>query len=669
MEMALARPWSSPPVAAPAPLPVPAGGGIEALGQVMRALDAIRPTVTGSTFETTYEGRRIVLTPAESEQVRSATREALTVALRKIRDRMDTAAARYAGQEKTNEEFPVTSRLVKSWAWLHSIGRHENPGEAVASARATVEINTAMAQQALAAGLYTLALRCTAEADVASEQGHRLVAHYVGELIESGEGLVGGLEFTRNASFVTLGLLSVIATGGAAAGVAPGIIGTGVGGLSAGTTATVISVAAPIVAGLGEAGVRAAYGDSVDWQALAVDTAIQIIVARFGGKLQELAFGKLLGNPAAQPFVRRALGSLVAGVATHEVTQAFTVTVHTVHDLLRGRKTTWEQYLHTVTAQLTDPSGLFMAVVMSGVQVATHSYLDSRRTQLGQRLGRATGLTETERQTGELPSHLRSTPEQQRAIESKMAAQRRASAVKSLDDVPELRDVVMASKGTLGDGRTDLGELAATNPAELREYWAAWSAKQQAGKGKQGFLAYVRKRMSSNRGAYGEATDAFVRGAEEIMVVAPGRTNERGIDSVTFAADAWGGRIKLLDNKAVRSGSTVSKVTALQENLIKGNLGDVIQAAEVSARNRNAPREIRDVVLPRLRAAEKEISRHVSSWLKANPGRSLTDKGLQREIGKILADHAIDRVVTSAGGGPDVRISKELALQGFSQEL
>ena len=81
-----------------------------------------------------------------------------------------------------------------------------------------------------------------------------------------------------------------------------------------------------------------------------------------------------------------------------------------------------------------------------------------------------------------------------------------------------------------------------------------------------------------------------------------------------------------------------------------------------------APPVIKDVVLPRLQTASKAINDHVAKRQNANPGKPLTDSQLQTEIGTILDEYGIDRVVTTAGGGSNVKISGPLKKQGFTQE-
>src|SRR6266511_4543064 len=361
--------------AAVASLTLPPGGGLEAAQAVMGAVDGLSVGPDGR-VRTTYRGQVLALTPQQAEQVRASARDALARALGRSRRRGDDAIGRYRAQEQVNADFPVTSGAVKAWAYVRSLGDYANPGEAIRGLQVTVEQEGAEVTKAVEAGSLAAAAGHLARVDAASERMAKLVRAYVEQLIEGGESLATGLEYTRDAAFITLGILAVVVSGGAAAGVAPGVIGTGVAGLSVGGNATAISVGAPILANVGTGAVQTAYGDRVDWGSIAVDAAVQVVLARLGGKLGESLFGRLAGNPASQTLARKAIAALVSGVATHEVSQAFSVTVHQAYDALRGRDVTWGGFVDELGRRLSDPAGLFMAVVMSGVQLGAHVAVD-----------------------------------------------------------------------------------------------------------------------------------------------------------------------------------------------------------------------------------------------------------------------------------------------------
>jgi hypothetical protein len=358
-------------------LQLPSGGNLQAAQAVMAAVQGIAAAADGS-YVTTYQGRRIVMTGEQAQRVRSAAGQALQGALNRSRRRLDDAVGRYQAHQSVARDFWFFSRAVSAFTWVRTLGAHSDPGEAIASQQANLNLAVAAAQQSIQAGALVNAAAYLADADAASERTARLVRVYIDQLIEGGESLATGLEYTRDAAFITLGVLAVIVTGGAAAGVAPGVIGTGIGGLSVGATATAISVAAPIVANVGVGLAKVADGDPVDWGSIAVDAAVQILLARFGGKLGEGVFGKVAGSPATRTLARQAVASVASGVATHEVGQAFAVSAHHAYNALRGRPVTWGNFVDDLTTRLADPKGLFIAAAMSSVQLGAHVAVDRR---------------------------------------------------------------------------------------------------------------------------------------------------------------------------------------------------------------------------------------------------------------------------------------------------
>ncbi len=366
----------APTKAAPtgAALNISPSASVEEIIEVMRVIDAIKPSeLAGGLFTTRFKGQTITLTTQQAEQVRAGARKALKDALDKSISRRNQALGRYQGQEKVNDDFPVTSRAVKAFAWIRSLGSYSNPRESVYGQSAIVNDRAARAKAAIEKGSFAEAIRLVSEADAASERTSIIVHAYIDQLIEGGENLATGLTYTRDAAFITVGVLAVVITGGAALGLEAGVVGTGVGGLSLGTTTTVVSVGAPIVANLGVAGLKVAEGDKVDWGQLVVETVVQIVLAKFGGKLSAGIAGKLAGNPATQTLARQAIATLVSGAATHVVSQAFSTTVSDVYQQLHGKNVTWDDYLKHLADALSEPTGWFMVALGSGVHTAAQA--------------------------------------------------------------------------------------------------------------------------------------------------------------------------------------------------------------------------------------------------------------------------------------------------------
>jgi hypothetical protein len=323
-------------------------------------------------FRTTYRGVVLVLPPEQAERVRVAARAQLVRGVRRSNIRADTAIDLYRSQEQVNRDFWGFSHVVKAWAYARSLGGYSDPGTALSALRVVKDAEAAAALQAAGAGAFAVAAAHLAKADETSERIAMLVRVYREQLIEGGQSLATVLEYTRDAAFATLGVLAVVVSGGAAAGVAPTVLGTGVGGLGVAGTATAVSVGAPLVAAVGEAGVRNWQGETVDWATLGTEAAVQVVLARAGGRLGQTVLSRLAGNPAAQTVARRAFAAVASGVVTHEAGQAISVTVHGAVNALRGRPASWAQLTAELERRLTDPTGLLMAALASGISLGAN---------------------------------------------------------------------------------------------------------------------------------------------------------------------------------------------------------------------------------------------------------------------------------------------------------
>jgi hypothetical protein len=246
------------------------------------------------------------------------------------------------------------------------------------------------------------------------------------------------------------------------------------------------------------------------------------------------------------------------------------------------------------------------------------------------------------------------------AAEKKLTAEREKAALAKLkEEAPDLYARVMASKVTLQSGER-LRDLAVKNPDRLKFFYDKWKRFSKQRKRRTTFGAYVKKRLSGDRGTAGELEDAFVRGPNEIMVKAPKpQSNLPGTDAISYDKDI--DRIKLLDNKAVQQESTVEKVSALEKNLPK-NLGDDIIDIERYVRDLDVPPEIREKVLPRLKSARAELEEYVrKNNLQADD--FYTPK-VREAFNSILRNNGIDRVVTFGAAGEGARVSAPLAGAG-----
>ncbi|MFF0518307.1 hypothetical protein ACFYTC_06390 [Actinomadura nitritigenes] len=516
----------APPVPAPAgrearPSP-PAGDARATLTAVMEAVDGLAPASDG-TLRTTYRETPLSLTRDRAERLRAAARSALADGLERGARRADLALTRYEAHARLDEQMPISSGAIKAWASLTQSGYHD-PGPDLPALKTALARSEAAARQALGHGSFTEAARHLADADAASAQISALVGRYIEQTLQGGERLLTTLEITEQVAFITLGVLATVASGGAALGLAPEVLGTGIGGLTLGETLTAVSVGAPIAANIGKGAVAAAQGDTVDWTSIALDTAVQIVLVRLGGRLTGALFARFAGDPAAQTLARQAVAALAAGLATHELSQAFAVTVDQVLARWRGRFS-WQGFADDLILHLTDPAGLFMAALSSAVHLGVHRKVTAPK---------AVSARPTPTAPAKSPG-----PEQAAGHTS---APKRASEPAPGTSVPPPHDEVT---GVAADDVTAVPAAEGVSPSE----------------------GAPAPRLA--RGNFGEraATEWLAAEGHTILSYKPDvrGTNQGGIDMVTMK----GQKVFFVDNKALTRAGNVSSVSALTTNFEK----------------------------------------------------------------------------------------------------
>lgn len=325
---------------------------------LLEALDQIGELRSSGYFPLVVRGQSFQVTTEQIVQLRQTAVHALQRAASRVLISAEGDLEGYEYQHRIDEDQYIVSTIVQFF------GRVQDPGlqlrAKVRKVRAAYEaVRVALSTSRLADALHALE-----SAERASREAHRLWREFHEGTISAGEGAVRVLTFTRDASFVTLGVLAVIASGGAATST---VLGFEVGTTSA---ATAVSVGAPIVARVGEAGVRAGLGEQVDWTRIAVDTAVDLVLVRLGGHLSQELFQRLGGNPAVRSLGTDLSRRVFASVLTHEGTTALRVIVDATYRRLHGQEITWEQFGNALLDQMTDPRGVFIAVLMGAVQTA-----------------------------------------------------------------------------------------------------------------------------------------------------------------------------------------------------------------------------------------------------------------------------------------------------------
>lgn len=125
----------------------------------------------------------------------------------------------------------------------------------------------------------------------------------------------------------------------------------------AGGGAFVVGAAGGIAIKTAEAGTSAALGEKVDWQKFGVDVVVEVLLARFGGKLSQGVLGKLARNPAFSGVEKSIIAeALTNGAVTRGVTT-------TVEALRKPEGITWDELVERVFDPRTMAFDVLLALV------------------------------------------------------------------------------------------------------------------------------------------------------------------------------------------------------------------------------------------------------------------------------------------------------------------
>ena len=332
------------------------------LVELMRTLETIKsPLASGLNHTLIFRSQRFSLSDEQLSTLQSTVRRALNDGVQKAKRDLQVAQDRYAAQQEIDRQHQLVAPIVKFLSGARA------PGAALAAFAATVRTEGNLVQGHLQAGRFVSAAHALIRCESAAMDARRLAHDYANKLISSGETTVRVLEYTRDASFITLGVLATIATAGSLAGATTTLLGAQVGTV---TAANAIAFGTPVAATLGTAGMQVALGDRVDWGRVSVDVVASLILARFGGKLSNGLFRMLGGNVAINRLPRLVFNRIVSSVLTHEGAQAFLTVVDATYRRLRGQSVTWDQFTNELLVRLTDPRGIFIAALMGAIQAS-----------------------------------------------------------------------------------------------------------------------------------------------------------------------------------------------------------------------------------------------------------------------------------------------------------
>ena len=109
---------------------------------------------------------------------------------------------------------------------------------------------------------------------------------------------------------------------------------------------------------------RTADGDKVDWGQIATHAAIQVVMARFGGKV-----GARVGGALVTRFGPRA-ASLVTPLIMHGANTVFASVIDDAILALRGKPITMKQFEAELVARLLDPKSIAFAIIQSRLETS-----------------------------------------------------------------------------------------------------------------------------------------------------------------------------------------------------------------------------------------------------------------------------------------------------------
>jgi hypothetical protein len=193
-------------------------------------------------------------------------------------------------------------------------------------------------------------------AEASASKAVAALSKYREGVIEGAGSAINTLEVTRDVSFATVGIIATVATGGAAgAAIGAGVTATG----------TVAQQAMEVNLGMRQ---------EIDWAGISFDAVIGLVTAKLGGKLGEAVAGRVMGSPAVAGLTRKAVATIVNDLVSGEAASFLHTTARALFDNLRGAssKMSMEEYIHTLAAQLTDPTSILMNLLQGEVARRLH---------------------------------------------------------------------------------------------------------------------------------------------------------------------------------------------------------------------------------------------------------------------------------------------------------
>ncbi|GGA88555.1 eCIS core domain-containing protein [Puia dinghuensis] len=328
----------------------------------IRIIQNVKPTGNGM-YTVEIDNKTVSVTQKDLDEANARIIGAIKEGLRRTASEAEYAETGYNSQSELDKKHWIVSSAIKF------IGNIKDPGPFLRAEVAQSRNLAAAAQEALKVKNYAGAAAFLADSESAAIRAKGMYRMYWEGIISAGEATVTVLEYTRDASFLLLGILATIASAGAAAGLLTAA-DIGAGGTAA---AGAIATWTPFVAQVGEAGVRVAEGDKVDWAKLAIDGIVTAILSKFGGKLGEGVAGRIIGqNPVAQSLGKHIVARIVSSEINGVAAVTFTTVVNSVYAKVRNQNMTWGTFLDQLITELTDPKSQIMNVLLGAIEGYGH---------------------------------------------------------------------------------------------------------------------------------------------------------------------------------------------------------------------------------------------------------------------------------------------------------
>lgn len=313
-------------------------------------------------------GNRIAqVTETELERIRRNFRAVLTRGINHVDGIISSGMEGHKHQAKVRSEFPIVSRVSDVFGrvsypelsiWNKSIS-------ALKRARILLPNNNRFYD--------TVKTLIIAGAE-ASEAYRRFHTYWKGT-ISGAERAVTTLEWTRDISFATAGVMATIATGG----VGGALIGTGVA-----TTGNIAQQGMEVHLGL---------RDRIDWAGVGFDALFGLVTSFVGGKFGNKLVGKVLRHPGIRRLVtiygEKAVKGVVGNIISGKTSSSIQIIARNIFDQARGanRASTVEEFINRLGDQLAtnlvDPKSILVDTLSGKVARGFAGRTPPKQTRLG----------------------------------------------------------------------------------------------------------------------------------------------------------------------------------------------------------------------------------------------------------------------------------------------